>query len=78
MRKMTKEEIKVFAEDYPYYSTDYVEILLIGNDYNQEKVREVLAKPTNEVVKMAGECIVKMREKRQMTWNKILSSFTKV
>lgn len=74
---MTKRQIEEFAVGYPY-STDYIEILLINNDYNVEKVKEILAKPTEEVIKAVREGLKEMREKRQKTWNNLLSSFEKL
>ena len=75
---MTRNEMEEFAKDYPNYSPDCVQILLINNEYNQEKVKEILTGPVEESVKEIRQCVSKIREKRQKALDDVLSSLIKV
>jgi hypothetical protein len=76
--KMVKKEAEKLAAEHSYYSTDYIEILLINNDNNVEKVKEILSQPTEDVVKEVRQGLKMMRIKRQNAWNKILNTLERV
>ena len=72
MKRMTKSQIEEFAVGYPY-STDYIEILLISNDYNKEKVHEILIQSQIKVVEEVRRCFKNMKDKRKEAFERLLN-----